>query len=54
MFVIALPLLISRLMGTASIDAGLETEIVYLPLIVLVILSLYQRRRAAPRPQNTP
>ncbi len=45
--VIALPILTARLIGSPLIlDLGLEASIVYLPLIVLIALSLYERRRS--------
>ncbi len=53
MLVIALPILIARLIGSPLIvDLGLEASIIYLPLTVLIALSLYERRRSTPSDQK--
>ncbi len=53
--IIALPILIARLIGSPLIaDFGFEASFVYLPLTVLIILSLYQRQRSIQMSQNTP
>ncbi len=55
MLVIALPILIARLIGSPLIaDFGLEASVIYLPLTVLIILSLYQRQRSIRMSQNMP
>ncbi len=55
MLVIALPILIARLIGSALIlDFGLEASIIYLPLIVLIALSMYERRRSTRSDQKMP
>ena len=51
--VIALPILIARLIGSPLIvDFGLEASIVYLPLTVLIILTLYLRQKSIRMSQN--
>ncbi len=55
MLIIALPILIARLIGSPVIvDLGLESEIIYLPLVILIILSLYQRQRSGRVAQTSP
>ena len=55
MLLIALPILIARLIGfPVIVDLGLETSIIYLPLIVLITLSLYERRRSTGSDQRMP
>ena len=54
MLVIALPILIARVIGSPLIvDLGLEASIIYLPLIVLIILTVYLRQKSMQASQNT-
>ena len=54
MLVLALPIIIMRVIGSPLIkDLTFEASIIYLPLSVLILLTIYQRLKFTPR-EKTP